>query len=125
LLSLAASRAEVFFKGRKASDPMKLLSLVEVLVVNVVLIALLLWITGDYGFRAAYWGTEGFRPTTVRYPLFLVTSAVKGSTSIPGSLTVDWQQVVVLVLALTDSVFLSSVLRRRRDSRAPAPQVSE
>ncbi len=99
---------------------MKLLTLVEALVVNVLLIALLLWITGDYGFRAAYWGGEGFTPTTVRYPLFLITSAVKGSTSIPGLLTVDWQQVVILILAVTDAIYVSSLLGSRRDDRQTA-----
>jgi hypothetical protein len=105
---------------------MKLLPLVEMLVVNVVLIVLLVWIAGDYGFRAAYWGGEGFAPTTVRYPLFLITSAVKGPTSIPGLLTVDWQQVAVLILALTDAVYVLSLLRTRRGNpRAAAMSVSE
>jgi hypothetical protein len=94
------------------------LPLLEVLIANLVLAALFLWITGDYSFRTAYWGTEFFTPTTVRYPLFLVTSAVKGSgvtaTSIPGLLTLDWQQVVLLLLAVTDAVYLWSLLRMRR-----------
>ena len=92
---------------------MKLLPLVEVLVINALLVALLLWITGDYSFRIAYWQSEGFSPSTVRYPLFLITSAVKGSTSIPGLLTVDWQQVAALVLLVTDAIYVSSVIRSR------------
>lgn len=105
---------------------MKLLSLVEVLVVNIFLIGLLLWITGDYSFRAAYWGPENFTPTPFRYPLFLVTSAVNGSTSIPGLLTVDWQQIVVLILVLTDAVYLSTLLHPRRGARPDvALQASE
>jgi hypothetical protein len=105
---------------------MKLLPLVEMLVVNLLLIALLLWITGDYGFRAAYWGGEGFAPTTVRYPLFLITSAVKGPTSIPGLLTVDWQQVAFVILALTDAVYVWSLLRTRRGNpRAAAIHLPE
>jgi hypothetical protein len=100
---------------------MKLLTLAEVVVVNVLLIALLLWITGDYSYRAAYWGSENFSPTTIRYPLFLITSAVKSSTSIPGLLTVDWQQIVVLMLVVTDGVYLSGLLRdRRRNAPQPA-----
>jgi len=96
------------------------LPLLEVLIANLVLIALLFWITGDYAFRTAYWGTEVFTPTTVRYPLFLFTSAVKGSTCInpstciPGLLTLDWQQVVLLLIALTDAVYLWTLLRIRR-----------
>jgi hypothetical protein len=101
-------------KGGAGSDWMKLLSLIELLVVNVLLIALLLWITGNYSLRIAYWQSENFSPATVRYPLFLITSAVKGSTSIPGILTVDWQQIVVLILVVTDAIFVSSLLRARR-----------
>ncbi len=93
---------------------MKLLPLLEVLFANAVLIALLLWMTGDYGYRTAYWGPEGFTPTTVRYPLFLITSAVKGSTSIPGLLTVDWQQIVLVLLVVTDAVYAYAVLHARK-----------
>jgi hypothetical protein len=95
----------------------RLLPLLEVLAANVFLIALFFWITGDYDFRTSYWATEVFTPTTVRYPLFLITSAVKPSTSIPGLLTLDWQQVVVLLLVATDAVYLSSLLRPLRGSR--------
>ena len=100
---------------------MRPLPLLEVLIANLVLIALFLWITGDYTFRTAYWGTEVFTPTTVRYPLFLVTSAVKGSTTIPGLLTLDWQQVVLLLMAVTDAVYLWSVLRVRRGALTSEP----
>ncbi len=93
---------------------MKLLAFLEVLFVNVILIALFFWITGDYNFRAAYWGPEGFTPTAIRYPLFLSTSAEKGVTSIPGLLTLDWQQVVVLLLVVTDAIYTSSLLAARR-----------
>lgn len=98
---------------------LRLLSLIEVLFVNALLIALLLWITGDYSFRTAYWGTEGFSPTTVRYPLLLITSAAKGTTSIPGLLTIDWQQVVALVLVVTDAIYLSNLLRSRKSADRP------
>jgi hypothetical protein len=95
----------------------KLLPLLEVLVANLALIALFSWITGDYDFRASYWTTEAFTSATARYPLFLITSAMKGSTSIPGLLTLDWQQVVVLLLVVTDAVYAWSLLAARR--RAP------
>jgi hypothetical protein len=104
---------------------MRPLPLLEVLVVNALLLALLLWITGDYGFRASYWTTEGFVSSIVRYPpLFFVTSAVKGSTSIPGLLTIDWQQIVVLMLVVTDAVYLSSLVRARRRNAPWAGQAS-
>lgn len=93
---------------------MRLLPLLEVIGVNVVLVALFLWVTGDYAFRTYYWGTEGFAPATARYPLFFITSAAKGSTSIPGLLTVDWQQILALLLILTDVIYVSTLLRARR-----------
>jgi len=93
---------------------MRWVSLVEVLVINAVLIALLVLIAENYGLRTAYWGPEGFTPTTVRYPFFFITSAVKGSTHIPGILSVDWQQVVLLVLVVTDAVYVWSAVRDSR-----------
>lgn len=92
---------------------MKWLGLAEVVVVNAVLIALLALITENYGLRTAYWGTEGFTPTTVRYPLFFITSAVKGTTQIPGILSVDWQQVVLLVLVVVDALYVWSAYKGR------------
>ena len=106
---------------------MKFLSLVEVVVLNVVLLSLLAWVTGDYADRAAYWGTEPkpFTPTTIRYPLFMRTSAVNGSISIPGLLSVDWQQIIVLVLLLTDALYLLSMRGRRGARPQEAAALSE
>jgi hypothetical protein len=50
--------------------------------------------------------------------LFLITSAVKPSASIPGLLTLDWQQIIVLLLVVIDAVYISTVLRPLRGSRA-------
>jgi hypothetical protein len=99
----------------------KVLPLLEVLVANLILIALFFWITADYDFRASYWATEVFTPTTVRYPLFLITSAVKPSTTIPGLFTLDWQQIIVLLLVVTDAVYIWSLLRPLKGSRPAEP----
>lgn len=108
-------------KKEACCSSLRIVSLIEVLVVNGILIALFLWITGDYAFRASYWASEGFTPTMVRYPLFFLTSAEKGSISIPGQLTVDWQQIVPLLLAVVDAIYLSSLFRsRRRETLTPA-----
>lgn len=90
---------------------MKWVAVLEVLVINALLIPLLALLTENYGLRMAYWRSEGFTPTMTRYPLFFVTSAVKGATRIPGLVSVDWQQVVVLVLLVVDGLFVFSVLR--------------
>jgi len=100
---------------------LKLLPLLEVLVINALLITLLVLITENYGLRAAYWGTESppFTSTTVRYPLFFITSAVRGSTRIPGLLSVDWQQVVLVILIVVDLVYLLSIFRGPKSSTVP------
>ncbi|MDG6915818.1 MAG: hypothetical protein JRM86_06080 [Nitrososphaerota archaeon] len=96
---------------------MKLVSLVEVAVVNAVLIPLLALITENYGLRMAYWAHEGFTPTMTRYPLFFITSAVNGSTRIPGLLSVDWQQVILLLILLTDAFYAWSVYKDGKRAR--------
>jgi len=99
---------------------MKRIALLEVVVINAVLVPLLVLITENYGLRNAYWGTEGFAPTTVRFPFFFITSAVKGTTSIPGILSIDWQQVVLLVIVVTDTVYAFSLYRSRKAAHARA-----
>lgn len=93
---------------------MKLVPLIEVVVINALLIPLLVLITENYGLRTAYWVAEGFTPSTARYPFFFITSAVKGSTSIPGLLSVDWQQVVLVLLVVTDAVYAWSTIKDAR-----------
>lgn len=98
---------------------MKWVAVLEVLVINALLIPLLALLTENYGLRMAYWRSEGFTPTMTRYPLFFVTSAVKGATRIPGLVSVDWQQVVVLVLLVVDGLFVFSALRGPARGRQP------
>jgi hypothetical protein len=97
---------------------MKLMPLAEVVIINVLLIPILVLITENYGLRTAYWVSEGFVPATTRYPFFFTTSAVRGSTSIPGLLSVDWQQVIIAVLVVVDGVFAWSALKDRVGERA-------
>jgi hypothetical protein len=88
--------------------------LIEAIVVNAILIPLLVLITKNYDLRTAYWLSEGFTPTTARYPLLMITSAVKGSTRIPGLLSVDWQQVIALILVVTDGTYAWSAYKSSR-----------
>jgi hypothetical protein len=92
---------------------MKKLPLIEVIVVKVILIALLALITQNYALRMAYWGRpqDGFIPTMTRYPFFFITSAVRGSTHLPGLLSVDWQQVIILVLVVVDGLYVWSAYK--------------
>ena len=88
---------------------MKRAAVLQVIIVNAALIPLLALITENYGLRMAYWAPEGFTPTMTRYPLFFITSAVKGSTHLSGLLSVDWQQVVLLVLLVVDGLFVRAL----------------
>ncbi|HVC27761.1 MAG TPA: hypothetical protein VND40_06325 [Nitrososphaerales archaeon] len=99
---------------------MKLLPLVEALAINAFLIPLLLLISENYGLRAAYWVSEGFTASTVRYPFFFITSAVRGTTHIQGLLSVDWQQVVLFVILVADAVFALGFYRSGRAVDRPS-----
>jgi hypothetical protein len=101
---------------------MKLAQLAQVVVVNALLIPLLALITENYALRAAYWGHENFTYNMVRYPFLFITSATNGSTHIPGLLSIDWQQVVLVVLVLADGWFVWSALKSRRRDSGTAPQ---
>jgi len=103
---------------------MKWLPVLQLVIINVVLISLLALITENYGLRAAYFESEGFVPTMTRYPFFFITSAVKGaacsgsmSCYVPGIFSIDWQQVIIFVLVVTDAVFVYSASKSMR--RAP------
>jgi len=93
---------------------MKWVPFAEVVVVNAFLIPLLALITENYGLRMAYFVREGFVPTMTRYPFFFITSVTGASPPIPGLLSVDWQQVVLIVLLVTDAVYVYSATRAGR-----------
>jgi len=87
------------------------------IVSNAVLLTLIWWVFQDYAYRAAYWRSMGFSPSTKYWPFFLVTSAVRGSTVIPGQLTLDWTQVLAAILVIIDLNFLAVSVRRRSRSK--------
>jgi len=99
---------------------MKRLPLAEVVVVNAILVPLLVLITQNYALRMAYWARpgDGFTPTMTRYPFFFITSAVRGSTHLPGLLSVDWQQIVLFVLVVADAIFALGFYRSRRHNQS-------
>jgi hypothetical protein len=100
---------------------MKRLPIAEVVVVNIILVPLLVLITQNYALRMAYWARpgDGFTPTMTRYPFFFITSAVRGSNRLPGLLSVDWQQVILLLLIVVDGLFVLSAWKSRSGKVAP------
>ncbi len=87
---------------------------------NAILVLLIWWVFRDYAYRAAYWRSIGFTPSTAYWPFSFVTSAANGSTSIQGQLTLDWTQVLGALLVVIDVVFLIRVLKRRSRAKAAA-----
>jgi hypothetical protein len=98
---------------------MKFDTMVKIAVPNLVLLALIWEVLQDDAGRIAYFQTLGFTPTTHYYPFFFVTTAVHGSTYIPGLLTLDWVQVLGVVLLLLDLSFVIGYVRRQRSMGAP------
>ena len=99
---------------------MKLASLLNIVVFNAAALVMAALVYDDRVWRLGYWQSLGFSPTTNYFPLFFITSAVKGSTSIAGVLTVDWLQVIVLIVVVVDAATVVGAIRRRGGHEPPA-----
>jgi hypothetical protein len=98
----------------RSSAASSMVSNMGVLVSNMVILLLIYGIFQDYAYRLSYWRSLGFAPSTSYSPFFFVTSAAKGSTYIPGQLTLDWAQVLILILVAMDALYVYGVVRRRQ-----------
>lgn len=101
---------------------MKLTSVINMAVFNGVAVILAALVYSDRVYRISYWHSIGFTPSTAYYPFFYITSAVRGSTYIPGTLTLDWLQVILVITVVVDAVFALGVLRQRRTG-PPSPNL--
>lgn len=108
---------------------MKALLVLEVLVLNIVLLYVYSLVGQDFASRLAYDRSIGMAPS-VSYSVFTyVLSGSNGATFIPGLLTLDWSQVILVALVVVDAGFVISLLQERRQragrsqgpSQAPAP----
>ena len=97
---------------------MKALQATRIIVTNVVILAIIWAILQDDAGRVAYFQSLGFTTSTAYYPFFYITSASNEATRIPGLLTLDWAQVLAVVLLVLDVGFFLPFLRR---SAAPQP----
>jgi type III secretory pathway component EscU len=93
---------------------LKVTSIINIIVFNVVALALAVLVYNDRVWRLDYWQSLGFTPTTVYYPFFYVTSAVRGSTTIQGLTTIDWIQVIIVVAVVIDGSFAYGAIRHSR-----------
>jgi hypothetical protein len=101
---------------------MRTSSLAQVIAANVIIIVLIVAILEDFYSRIAYWESLGFTPQTTYFFLTYVTSATKGSTYIPGEITLDWVQVLGIILVLIDAAFVYSVLKEGRSRTSAGDQ---
>ncbi len=102
---------------------MKIELVAKIVIPNLVILAMLWAVIQDDAGRLQYFRELGFTPSTAYYPFFYITSAVDGSTRIPGQLTLDWVQVLVVALIVIDLALLLPLLRRRT-SAEPTPLAS-
>lgn len=97
----------------------KAAALVQLLITNIVLIVLSSLAAQDLSARMDYARSVGFTPSVTYSPLAFVLSSVGHGTSIPGLLTFDWFQFLLIVLILLDGSFALEALRRRGHRNPP------
>lgn len=97
-------------------------SAIPFIIANIVILFLIYEIFQDYAYRLSYWRSMGFTPHTTYSLFFFVTTATKGSTYIPGQLTLDWTQVLAVILVIMDLSFLVGLLRHRSRVRGQTPE---
>src|ERR1035438_304050 len=102
-------------------NPMKFDTMVKIVVPNLVILAFIWEILQDDAGRIAYFVSLGFTPSTHYYPFFYITTAVDGTRYIPGLLTLDWVQVLAVVLLVLDVSFAVGYLRGRRPMTIQPP----
>jgi hypothetical protein len=98
---------------------LKLTSVINIAVFNGVAIILAALVYNDRVARTAYWHELGFTPSTAYYPFSYITSAVSAATSIQGLLTVDWLQVILVIMVVVDGSMALGMLRRQRQDHLP------
>ena len=100
---------------------MKTSSVVQLVLTNAVLIALLALVRQDQIARFDYWNSIGFSPDTV-YSIFLLRyPAVRGNTSLPGLPTLDWAQILLVVVVLVDVYYIAAAFTGRGSPSRQTP----
>lgn len=93
---------------------MKGAKVLEALAVNIVLLLGIYFVLGDVATRTAYAAGKGMSYTFAQ--LFLVeTSTLQGSSGgLQSPLTLDWVQLLLVVLVVVDVLYFYGWLERRR-----------
>jgi hypothetical protein len=96
---------------------MRTRAVLQLVVLDVILASLLFLVEEDRASRVQYFQSLGFAPSTSYLPLVFITRAVRGSTFIPGLWTIDWSQVLIILLLFLNASFFYSELRRRSGTK--------
>jgi hypothetical protein len=99
---------------------MRLSSVVEFVLLNAIVIYLIALVRSDQASRLQYWNRIGFTPSSVYSAFTLRYPAVNGMVSIPGLISLDWVQILLVLLIVVDVYQVASALggRRRRIQNA-------
>lgn len=82
------------------------------MLINIILIVLSYLAAQDLSARAEYARSIGFTPSVAYSPLAFVLSSVGHGTNIPGLISFDWSQCLLILLILLDGSFAIEALRR-------------
>jgi hypothetical protein len=93
----------------------------KVLLVDVVLLVFAYYVQEDLDWRSSYAAFRGYSPTT-HYSLLIRTfQMVGGGVPLQSPPTLDWIQVVILILIVVNVSYLYGVLRNHSKARPPTP----
>ena len=107
---------------------MKASTIFELVLLNVIVVYLVALVRSDQASRLQYWNSIGFSPSQVYSSFTLRYPAVSGTVSIPGLITLDWVQILLVFLVIVDVYQVASFVvgRRRRIQNVPqAPSTGE
>ena len=102
---------------------MRLISLIEVVSINAILLYLFTLVRQEFQSRLGYWVSMGFSPEVSYSFLSFVLSASRRGTLIQGTPTLDWSQIFLLILAIIDVAFIFGNLIQPRINRARLEKV--
>ncbi|MDV3276944.1 MAG: hypothetical protein LYZ69_00580 [Nitrososphaerales archaeon] len=99
---------------------MKLSTIAEAVVLNVVLVSALYWVILEQANRAGYAAQEGLAFLFARFPLSFTTTLSGRNGQLTSPLTLDWVQAIVLALVILDLIYVYGIVRpRSAQARSP------
>lgn len=95
-------------------------TIVKVLVADAILLAAEYFVLQDLGWRSDYAYSQGLSPT-YSYSIFTQYFAMLGrGLALQGPPTLDWTQVLVVLLVMINAVYIYRALTGKRPTRQPS-----